>query len=306
MSGPVKTQADYCHTDNRPFGIMVMILGMISMCITDAAGKWVVQDYHVAQLNFLRGFFALLILVPTAMQEGGFTSLKTNRPWFHAGRSILLVCIAYAWFFGLTTLPLAEATAIGLCAPLFMTALSVMFLKEKVGIFRWGAIVLGFIGMLVIIRPGTVAFDPMFLCPAFAAAGYATYMLTNRIMSRTESMTSITLYPQLLLMLASACIAPFVWEPLTWEAFGVMAITGLSAGLGHLLLSFAFKYAPPSVLAPFDYTALVWAGLFGWVLFAQLPDQVALIGMSLIVAAGLIVIYREAVAARRIVSVPLA
>ncbi|MBL8643741.1 MAG: DMT family transporter [Rhodospirillaceae bacterium] len=293
------------HADNRPLGIALMILGMITMCVTDAAGKWVVQDYNVAQLNFCRGFFALLVLLPTARSEGGLTALKTKRPWAHGLRSGLLVCLAYAWFFGLAKLPLAEATAIGLCAPLCMTALSVVVLKEKVGPYRWGAVVLGFIGMLVIIRPGTAMFDPMFLFPVFAAVGYATYMLTNRILSRTETVTSITLYPQAAIFLVSAVIAPFVWQPVTATAFFAMAVTGLSAGLGHLLLSFAFRYASPSVLAPFDYTALVWAALFGWVLFRQLPDQVALVGMAFIVAAGLIVIYREAVAARRIVSVPL-
>ncbi|MBL8628657.1 MAG: DMT family transporter [Rhodospirillaceae bacterium] len=294
------------HADNRPLGIMLMILGMITMCITDAAGKWVVQDYHVAQLNFCRGFFALLILVPTARSEGGLTSLKTARPWAHGLRSVLLVSLAYTWFFGLSKLPLAEATAIGLCAPLCMTALSVVVLKEHVGKFRWGAVVLGFVGMLVIIRPGTEMFDPMFLLPVFSAVGYATYMLTNRILSRTESVTAITLYPQLAIMAVSAVWAPLVWQPLTWPAFAAMALTGLCAGIGHLLLTFAFRYAPPSVLAPFDYTALVWAALFGWLLFNQLPDQTAMAGMSLIVAAGLIIIYREAVAARRVVSVPLA
>ncbi len=294
------------HVDNRPLGIMLMVLGMISMCITDAAGKWVVQDYHVAQLNFCRGFFALLVLLPTARSEGGLKALKTSRPIAHLLRSMLLVLLAYSWFFGLTKLPLAEATAIGLCAPLCMTALSVVVLKEKVGLFRWGAVVLGFVGMLVIIRPGTTMFDPMFLFPVIAAVGYATYMLTNRILSRTESMTAITLYPQLGILLVSAVIAPFVWQPVTWPAFIAMAITGLCAGVGHLLLSFAFRYAPPSVLAPFDYTALVWAAFFGWILFNQLPDETAMAGMALIVAAGLIIVYREAVAARRVVSVPLA
>lgn len=286
------------HVDNRPLGVFLMILGMLVLSTTDAAGKWVVQDYHVAQLNFVRGFFALLILAPTALKEGGIVALKTTRPLAHLGRACLLVAVAYAWFFGLTELPLAEATAISLCAPLCMTAMSVFVLKEKVGIFRWGAVLLGFTGMLVITRPGTAFFNPMFLLPAFAALGYATYMLTNRILSRTESMTSITLYPQLAILLVSAVWAPFVWQPLTLAAFIGMAITGLTAGLGHLLFSYAFRYAPPSVLAPFDYTALVWATIYGYVLFAQLPDEATWLGMALIVAAGLIVIYREATASR--------
>ncbi|MDX2144540.1 MAG: DMT family transporter, partial [Rhodospirillaceae bacterium] len=134
--------------------------------------------------------------------------------------------------------------------------------------------------------------------PAFAAVGYATYMVTNRILSATESVTSITLYPQLGILLVSAVWAPFVWQDLTWGAFLGMAFTGTAAGIGHLLLTYAFRYASPGVLAPLDYTALVWATVFGYVLFAQLPDASAWTGMALIVAAGLIVIYREAVGSR--------
>lgn len=285
------------HRDNRPLGVVLMLLGALVMSATDAGGKWVmVQDYHVAQLNFVRGFFALLILAPTALSEGGFAALRTKRPIAHGLRSVLLVCLAYTWFFGLTTLPLSEATAIALCAPLCMTALSVVLLGDKVGLIGWGAVLLGFVGMLFIIRPGTTMFEPMFLLPAFAAVGYATYMVTNRMLSATESVTSITLYPQLGILFVSAVWAPLVWQDLTWPAFLGMAFTGTAAGIGHLLLTYAFRYASPSVLAPLDYTALVWATIFGYVLFAQLPDVTAWAGMALIVAAGLIVIYREAMA----------
>ena len=270
------------------------------MSATDAAGKWVmVQDYHVAQMNFMRGFFALAILAPTALKEGGFTALKTKRVFAHGARSVLLVVLAYTWFFSLTTVPLAEATAIALCAPLCMTALSVVLLGDKVGPFRWAAVALGFVGMLLIIRPASAMFNPMFLLPGFAAVGYATYMVTNRMLSSTETVTSITLYPQLAIFVVSAVWAPFVWQDMTWAAFGGMAFTGTAAGLGHLLLTYAFRYASPGVLAPLDYTALIWATVFGYVLFTQLPDVTAWAGMALIVTAGLIVIYREALASRR-------
>jgi drug/metabolite transporter (DMT)-like permease len=287
------------HRDNRPLGIVLMLLGALVMSATDAAGKWVmVQDFHVAQLNFLRGFFALAVLVPVVLQEGGWKSLKTKRPITHGARSVLLIVLAYTWFFSLTTVPLAEATAIALCAPLCMTALSVVLLGDKVGPFRWAAVLIGFVGMLLIIRPGTALFDPMFLLPAVAAVGYALYMVTNRILSATESVTSITLYPQLAIFAFSAVWAPFVWQEVSLLAFAGMAFTGTAAGLGHLLLTYAFRYASPSVLAPLDYTALIWATAFGYVLFTQLPDVTAWFGMSLIVLAGLIVIYREATASR--------
>lgn len=295
MSDPAHIRAD-----NRPLGIFMMILGIFVLSITDAAGKWVlVEGYHVIQLNVVRGLFGLLILIPFAMREGGLASLKTRRPVAHLLRSLLLVCMAYGWFYGLTTLPLADATAVVLCAPLFMTALAHIVLGEKAGIFRWSAILVGFAGMLLVIRPGTAVFDPMFLLPASVALGYATYMITNRILSRTETSTAITLYPQLAVLVVSVLlVAPF-WQPLTWPVFGVMVITGVTAGIAHLCLTYAFKYAPPTVLAPFDYTGLFWATLFGYFIFGQAPDAVTWTGAALIVLAGLVVIYREAMAARR-------
>ncbi|MDX2144805.1 MAG: DMT family transporter, partial [Rhodospirillaceae bacterium] len=226
MTAPASSPAASFHRDNRPLGIVLMLLGALVMSATDAGGKWVmVQDYHVAQLNFVRGFFALAILAPIALKEGGLASLRTRRPIAHGLRSLLLVVLAYSWFFSLTTVPLSEATAIALCAPLCMTALSVVLLGDRVGLMGWGAVVLGFVGMLFIIKPGTAMFDPMFLLPAVAAVGYATYMVTNRILSSTESVTAITLYPQLAIMAVSAVWAPLVWNDLTWPAFLGMAFT---------------------------------------------------------------------------------
>jgi drug/metabolite transporter (DMT)-like permease len=304
MSAAPTVPSASVHRDNRPLGVALMLLGALVMTATDAGGKWVmVLDYHVAQLNLMRGCFALAILAPTALKEGGIASLRTRRPIAHGLRSMLLVVLAYSWFFSLTTLPLSEATAIALCAPLCMTALSVLLLGDRVGWTAWGAVVLGFVGMLLIIKPGTEMFEPMFLLPAFAAVGYATYMVTNRMLSSTETVTAITLYPQLAIMAVSAVWAPFVWQDLTWSAFLGMAFTGMAAGIGHLLLTHAFRYASPGVLAPLDYTALVWATVFGYVLFAQLPDVSTYAGMALIVAAGLIVIYREAAGSRPVSAV---
>lgn len=284
--------------DNRPLGVLLMLAGALAMSATDAAGKWVVQEFHVAQLNLVRGAFAVLILLPTMAKEGGLVAFRTRRPMAHLLRSLMLIILAYAWFYSLTVIPLADATAIALCAPLCMTALSVVVLGDKVGPFRWAAVVVGFVGMLLIIRPGSDVFTPMALLPALAAAGYATYMITNRVLRTTETITAITLYPQIAIFAVSAVLSPFVWQPMTWADFWPMAVTGICAGVGHLLLTYAFRYAPPSILAPLDYTALVWAIIFGFVLFGQLPDAAVYGGMALIVAAGMVIIYRETVASR--------
>ncbi|MCB2106145.1 MAG: DMT family transporter [Rhodobacteraceae bacterium] len=287
----------FSSADNKPLGIILMLAGALTLVITDVAGKWVVQNYHVAQLNFVRGIFATLILAPIVLREGGLSSLRTARPAAHFARSIVLVAIAYAWFFSLKFMPLADAGAIILCAPLFITALSAVALKEHVGPWRWGAVVVGFGGMLFIIQPGTDLFQPIAILPALGALGYAIYMVSNRAMRMTESVSAITLYPQIAVCAVSAAIAPFVWTPMTWSAFALMVLTGVAAGVGHLLLTYAFRLAPSSVLAPLDYTGLIWSVVFGYFVFGDWPVFVTWIGMALIVSAGLFMVFRETRAA---------
>ncbi|MDX2222946.1 MAG: DMT family transporter [Rhodospirillaceae bacterium] len=284
--------------DNPPLGIALMLLAALMLCTTDAAGKWVVERHHVVQLNVFRGLFAVLVIAPFALREGGIRALRTRRPVAHAARALLLVAIAYAWFYSLKFMPLADAGAIALCAPFFITALSAMVLGEKVGAWRWAAVVFGFAGMLMIIRPGTDVFTPIALLPAFVALGYAVYMVSNRAMRATESVTAITLYPQIAVLGVSAALLPLVWTPMTWADFGMAAVAGLTAGVGHLLLTYAFRMAPSSVLAPLDYTGLVWAVGFGFFLFGDWPVPATWAGMALIVAAGLFVIWRETMLAR--------
>lgn len=284
--------------DNPPLGIALMLLAALMLCTTDAAGKWVVERHHVVQLNLFRGLFAVLVIAPFALREGGVRALRTARPVAHAARAFLLVAIAYAWFFSLKFMPLADAGAIALCAPFFITALSAMVLGEKVGAWRWAAVAFGFAGMLLIIRPGTEVFTPVALLPAFVAFGYAVYMVSNRAMRATESVTAITLYPQIAVLGVSAALVPFVWTPMSWAAFAMTAVAGLTAGVGHLLLTYAFRMAPSSVLAPLDYTGLVWAVGFGFFLFGDWPVAATWAGMALIVAAGLFVIWRETMLAR--------
>jgi drug/metabolite transporter (DMT)-like permease len=278
--------------ERRLFGVLVMLAGAGVLSMTDAAGKWSVASYPLIELNFVRSIFAVAVLVPILWRTEGAAGWRTRRPWPHVGRGILLVLLAYGWFFALKFMHLADATAIGLCAPLFMTALSVPLLKEHVGWRRWGAVLVGFGGMLLIVRPGSAVFQPVSLLPVGAAFGYALYMVTNRVLSVTESMTTLTLIPQLAVLVVSAALVPFVWVTPTWAGFGAMALTGLAAGVGHLLLTVAFRHAPASLLAPLDYTALIWAIGYGWLLFGTLPDRTVLAGMALIVGAGLFIVWR--------------
>lgn len=293
MSAPATVPAD-----NQPLGIMSMLIAAFAMCATDAAGKWAMLEGNVVQLNFFRGLVAVMILLPLARREGGVRAFATKRPMAHLLRSLLLISLAFSWFIGLSKMPLADAAGIALCAPLCMTAMSVMFLGDKVDATRWGAVLVGFAGMLLIIRPGTDMFQWAALLPAWAAVGYAAYMVSNRGLRETETVTALTLYPQIAVAVAATLLLPWFWEPLSLGTIAAMALTGAFAAIGHLLLTYAFRMAPASVLAPLDYTALLWEIIFGLLIFGDWPVPVVWWGMSLIVVAGLFIIWREAVTAR--------
>jgi drug/metabolite transporter (DMT)-like permease len=286
------------HADNRPLGIVLMLLAAFTLCAADAAGKWAMADGNVVQLNFIRGIVAVLILAPLSLREGGLRVFKTARPVAHALRCLLLVSLAYGWFLGIAQMPLADAAGIALCAPLCMMAMSAWFLGDKVDPTRWAAVIAGFVGMLLIIRPGTDVFTWAALLPAWAAVGYAAYMVSNRAMRQTESVTALTLYPQIAVLVASTLALPWFWQPIGFGTIVAMALVGVFAAGGHLLLTYAFRYAPPSVLAPLDYTGLIWEVAFGLLIFGDWPAPIVWTGLAVIVAAGLFVIYRETLAAK--------
>ncbi len=275
-----------------------MLSAALMMCATDAAGKWAMIDGNVVMLNFFRGGIAVLILLPLSMREGGLRAFTTRRPVAHLLRCALLITLAFSWFLALDAMPLADAAGIALCAPLCMTAMAVWFLGERVDASRWGAVVVGFVGMVLIIRPGSDVFHWVTLLPAWAAVGYAAYMVSNRGLRQTETVTALTLYPQLAVFVFAAALLPWFWTPVSTATVIVMCMTGVFAAAGHLLLTYAFRFAPPSVLAPLDYTALVWEIAFGLLIFGDWPAPLVWGGMALIVAAGLFIIYRETMSTR--------
>ncbi len=154
-------------TENKPLGIVLLLTAMFTMTAMDAAVKWAVADYSIQQVNFIRSVAAMIVLYPLVRSSGGLQSLKTTRPGVHIWRTFLLIVISFAWFFALGRMKLADIGAIVMISPLLITGLSGLLLKEHVGMRRWIAVVLGFIGMLIIVRPGTGVFNPAALLESF-------------------------------------------------------------------------------------------------------------------------------------------
>jgi drug/metabolite transporter (DMT)-like permease len=273
-------------------GIAWMLLTMFLFVSMDAIVKQLVQTYPLTQVAWARFFFHAILLAAVLGRRLP-TTFATRRRGLQILRSGLLLVTTLQFFGGLYFMPLADTTAIMQSAPLIVTALSLPLLGERVGVRRWTGVAVGFTGALVIIRPGTEAMQPAALLPLGAATTFALYQITTRILSRTDATLNTLMYTPLLGAAAMSVVAPFVWIMPDAEGWFLMALMGVFGGLGHFTLIRAFTWAPAASVSPFGYSALIWATLFGLVLFDDFPDSWTITGALVIVTSGLYILHRE-------------
>jgi len=288
--------------DNVPTGIALILASVLMLGTMDACVKLLGEHYPLMQIVFLRTLFGLLpVLVHVAVLRQ-WTELKPRRWWGHMLRGALSMTAMYFFFASLQAMSLPDATALFFVAPLMMTALSVPLLGERVGPRRWVAVIVGFAGVMIIVRPGSGVFGWGALLPMGAALSYTLIVITTRFVGRTETAPAMALWYTVPPILIAGTVMPWQWvppEPLDWLIF---LGTGLFGGTGILLMSFAYRFAPVGALAPFDYTALIWAAGWGWLIWSELPDLWTLAGAAVVVASGLYIIHRESLVGRRPVS----
>jgi drug/metabolite transporter (DMT)-like permease len=246
------------------------------------------------QVVFFRNFFALVPVMVLVAQQGGLLQLRPVKTHLHVVRAILILSAIFLFFTGLRNLPLAEATAIVFAAPLFITAMSVPVLGEHVGPRRWAAVIVGFLGVLIIVRPGAAAFQLEALLPLGAAACYGSVMLMTRLMARTETTAAITFWSTAIPSAVAGALLVFGWETPAWEDLPIFLLVGLLGGIATILLTFAYQYGPAAVIAPFDYSALIWATSIGWMVWNEFPDAWVWAGAAVLVGSGVYIIHREA------------
>ncbi len=274
-------------------GIAVMCLGVLSIVVNDAMAKWLTATYDPLQVMFMRNLMAVPMIVAVALAAGGRPMLRTRHWRLHALRGLLLVGAAYTFFSGIAVLPLAEATALVFAAPIFITALSVPLLREAVGWRRWAAVIVGFAGVLVIVRPGAAAFQAASLFPVASAVFYALIMISARWIDRAERLWTLMVYTALFPALFSGLLVPLVWVPPQWQDLPYVLGMAVFGTLGLTLISQAFRLGAAAVVAPFDYTALIWASLLGWLVWAEVPGLWTYAGAAVIMASGVYIVYRE-------------
>lgn len=275
---------------------MLCMLGAVSiLSIMDAIVKWLAKDYPTMQIVFFRNAFAFLPTILYLMASGlALRDLRTRRIGGHFIRAALGVGAMITFFYALGHMPLADVIAIAFAAPIFMTALSIPLLGEKVGLHRWTAVVAGFAGVLVMVRPGASGFDWVALIALASVILYALAMIQIRVLSRTESSASIVFYLALFGTLFSAAFLPSQWVTPDPSGWTLLILVGLLGGSGQILLTQAFRLAPVALVAPFDYSAMIWAVGLGWLLWGDVPGLTTLVGATLVAAAGLYIMQREA------------
>ena len=265
----------------------------------DTISKWVMQDYSIYQLLLLRTIFSLLPILIVLRREGGYARLRRARAWICLGRGCLAVGCMLLFFAALPLMPLADIFAIVMSAPLLIAALSALVLNESVTFRRWVAILIGFCAVLVMVRPGGDFFAPGALLVVGSVVIYSLAMVLTRRLGSTESAGAMTFYAALLFLAVGLIAAPFSWVRPTPIGMLLMAATGLLAGSAQYCLTEAFRIAPPSLVAPFEYTSLLWAMLFGFLVWGDVPTPLVLVSAAVVIVSGIYVLQDERATQRR-------
>ena len=263
--------------------------------VSDVTAKYLSATLPSIEIAWIRFAVFALIMTPGMIPGSPLFALRSDRPRFQVMRGVTLLGSSLLFIIGLRYLPIAEASATGFVSPLFVTALSIIFLGERVGMRRWAATAVGLFGVLVILRPGTSAFHAAAFFPVISALSWASTLIMTRMMSgRDPAITTMT-YSSIVGISILTLLVPFVWVAPSWHdvLFGVLI--GVASTLGQWIVVLAFRYADASVLAPFQYTQLLWVSILGFLVFGELPDIWTVVGAVFIVASGLYTAHRERV-----------
>lgn len=298
---PEMTQADALPTAPdavRP-AILRFVLAVLLFGGMDTLIKHLSAGYPVAQLMFVRSLVALLLVGGIAVAWAGRGELRTRRPLAHIVRAFATLVSMGCFFYAFKHLPLAEVYVLSFAGPLFVTALSMPLLGEPVGWRRWAAVLVGFGGVVVMARPEAGTPSLPVLVGLTAAFFYALAMVTVRRLARTESNAAIVVYALATVTVVSGVAAVPVWQaPDPGDAVLMLAVGTLGAG-AQMLMTQAFRLAPAAVVAPFEYTGMIWATLFGFLVFGDVPTPAMLSGAAIIIASGLYILHRETMRRRR-------
>ena len=279
---------------NQPLkGISLIVLATLLFATHDTLSKYLSGIYPVIMVVWVRYVLHTLLMAGIFMPSAGLRVLRTKRPGLQALRATCLLGTSLLFTSGLMFIPLAEATAVNFLAPLLVTALSVPLLGEHVTRGQWIAVLVGFLGVMIIVHPGGELFTPAVLLPLGSAMCFACYQLLTRLVSAHDSPTTSNFFAGLFNTLLMSALVPFFWQTPQFKHLPLMLALGACGMLAHLLLTQAFRYAAPAMLAPFGYCQIVFAGLLGFLVFSHAPSLTAQFGIAVICLSGLAAAWQQ-------------
>jgi len=279
--------------DQPAKGIGLICLAVLLFSSHDTLSKYLSGFYPIVMVVWARYVVHTLLMLVIFIPQSGIAVIRTKRPGLQLARALCLIGTSLFFTTGLRYIPLAEATAVNFLAPLLVTALSVPLLKEHVSRGQWAAVLTGFIGVMIVVRPGGSLFTPAILLPLASALCFGFYQLLTRKLSGIDSPTTSNFLTGIFNSLIMTALVPFFWSTPTLAHGVLMLGLGTCGMLGHLLLTQAFRHAPPALLAPFSYGQILFAGMFGYLIFDHTPDIYGVVGISVICLSGLAVAWGQ-------------
>lgn len=278
-------------------GIAMQIVAVAGFSVMGMMIKLLEGRYPTSEVILFRCWPALIPLLLYLPMQGGFSALKTRRPFWHLVRTVSGLVSMFVGFYALSQMALADYVAISFTAPLFGTLLSIPLLGERVGVWRLGAVAVGFAGAVVTLGPLSGSLDPVALFALGSALGYGVAMISMRKLGATDKSAATVFYFTLGSGAVSLALVsmPGQWVTPTVDDLAILMGIGLLGGVAQIFMTEAFRLAPPSVVAPFDYTAMIWAMAFGFLIFGTVPGWNVFVGAGMIAASGLYIIHRERV-----------
>jgi drug/metabolite transporter (DMT)-like permease len=289
-------------TRSASAGIVLMLAGIFMFSVNDALGKWLVATYTVWQVLLIRSAAALVVLAPFIWREGAKPFRQAPKPWLQFFRVLFSTLEVAGFYWAVTYLSLADVMTFYLAAPIYVTAVSALFLKEQVGWRRWSAVIVGFIGVIIALRPTSASWSTPAMIALAGSFSFSFLMIVTRHLRGTSDTVLVT-GQTVAALVFGAVFAPFHWVPLTWRDAALLALLGVVAMIAHVCVNRSLKLAPASVVVPYQYTLIIWAIVFGFVVFGDVPEIAMLAGAAIIICAGLYIFIREQV--RRVKSGPL-
>ena len=288
------------HRHAATVGIVLVILGYFLFALNDAVAKMLVASFGVAQVLTIRAVGAFMVLVPLVRQQKETPFRDVDRPFLQMVRALLITVDTSLFYAAVVYLPLADVMTFYMAGPIYMTVASHFLLGERAGWRRWTAVLIGFVGVVIALDPSTSAFSAPAWFALIGGIAYALTLVLNRSLARTGDAT-LGIYQGLATFVFAGVVSVFDWRPFTLSEGASMLLLGVIGALSHLVVTRSLKLAPVSILAPFQYSLLLWGMVFGFLFFGDVPSTNMLIGSMIIIVAGLFISHRKA---RMVVPVP--